>query len=98
MSAKIQPVKLPTDCGEDISKFIHAFAVGTGETERWSDGLLRETKLVTLPSDQCPTPTGNMADIRASIYTRSTSTLGSTAKGDSGTIDGERSVEILTKY
>lgn len=98
LSAAIQPIKLPSDCGENISNLMYAIAVGNGLTTKpWTDGLLRETMLVTLSSDKCAN--ADMADQRAVIYTRSTLPYGTTAIGDSGKYlenneNGDR-VEVL---
>lgn len=54
LNEKIQPIKLPSDCGEDVFNDVITTIVGTGLTGMFSsDGILRETKLITFPSEEC---------------------------------------------
>lgn len=79
-STKIQPIKLPSDCGKDILNKVMNF-VGTGFTDTdFTDDFLREIKLKTLPSEQCPL---GFNDIPGVICTQST-VNGTPYFGDSG--------------
>lgn len=54
ITSAIQPIKLPDDCGEQILDYQLVTAIGTGFTELdWTDKILREANLVTLPNKVC---------------------------------------------
>lgn len=89
LSAIIQPVQLPADCGENITNYEDVIAAGTGFNEyHRTDGILHEVDLQTFPYDECKY-VNTMADLRTVIFTKQNSTksdfsIGSTFRGDSG--------------
>lgn len=92
LSSTIQPVKLPTDCGENISSYEDVIAAGTGLIEcDHTDGILHEVDLKTFPCEECEY-VNTMADLRTVIFTKQKSTKsdcskGSPFRGDSGNFE-----------
>lgn len=81
-SPKIQPIQLPSDCGESIAQLELSTVVGTGFTKlNGTDHLLRETKVIILPSGK--DARSNKIDKRSIIYTIS-QWIGTPYLGDSG--------------
>lgn len=54
ITSAIKPIKLPGDCGEEILDYQLVTAIGTGYTKLdWTDNILREAYLTTLPNEKC---------------------------------------------
>lgn len=83
-NGRVQPAKLPIDCGENISNYEDVTLAGAGRIDfDVSDGLLYEAELKTKPCEKCRRR--NPADIRSFICT--TDVIGLPMMGDSGNFE-----------
>lgn len=87
LSLSIQPVKLPTDCGDNIDDNVKVVASGNGmmafECIENSDTTLKEVNLTTLPYHVCRRLAQHTDEVRSVICANSQN-MQSTYRGDSG--------------